>query len=624
MLSYHQHIETFALPLVTRSDAGRTNEDRALWSTRVAHPGNYATLVGYECSDAFGYGLSMNDPGEILSSWAEFRLSPPSEFLLTCLRYIHDYTDSHGQAIFSPRTATGLTTMIASRSYGPELYRMCAMIAGASASGIKPGELLVAGRATPSRIRQIFSDADRPHALLIEDDQLVFANHQPIWRQAFSRAPLSVALASFLAEALGFDVFLDAYHKLGQDIEASSIKTIANDLSKRLYRFLAEHLPRSSERQITLLLQQYLEQSLSPDAKLSESNITDEIIFDFWCEKSLDKEVSLKLYDTCLRAWVTFRSGVVIASQSRFSSADSLTDDEHRLDHLTIDHFYGENDDVSFLEAGPKAFQSSMVLSGDKSSGLKAGFDGLAVPPADSIKMFSNTERDKIELLAHANDQAIPLKQSMLRGMVFPLMQNRLTQATRVSKKQPDINTVMAEAGPNPYQNCVEAWADIQTVALGTARTACQRLIEEQQLAGLALLTSMLDDEEKHELISLMHEAGVTSDQSALLAENLFDKLENRPAQSALNTILSELKSGARKYRRAGLKEAPADSDDHSAWHDGLYLAAGYAQMIANDLDIFLKEMESTGDTLETLYLKDQMIFKQQFNRIYKSEHGDG
>jgi hypothetical protein len=126
------------------------------------------------------------------------------------------------------------------------------------------------------------------------------------------------------------------------------------------------------------------------------------------------------------------------------------------------------------------------------------------------------------------------------------------------------------------------------------------------------------------QLISLMHEAGVTSDQSALLAENLFDKLENRPAQSALNTILSELKSGARKYRRAGLKEAPADSDDHSAWHDGLYLAAGYAQMIANDLDIFLKEMESTGDTLETLYLKDQMIFKQQFNRIYKSEHGDG
>lgn len=624
MLSYHQHIHTLALPLILQSDAGRANRDRALWSTRVARPGNYATLGQYQFSDACGYGQLMSDPGEILSSWAEFRLAPPSEFLLTCLRHIHDATDGYGQAIFSPRTAATLTTMIASRSYGPELYRMTAMIAGASASGLNPGELLLAGRATPARIRQMFSDADRPDALKIEDDQLVFATHQPVWRQAFSRAPLSVALASFLAEALGFDVFLDAYDKLGQNIEASSIKTISNDLSKRLYRFLAEHLPRSSERQITLLLQDYLEQSLSSDAKLSENDITDQIILDFWCEKSLDKEVSLKLYDTCLRAWVTFRRGVVMASQSRFSSADSLTDDEHRLDDLTIDHFYGETDDVSFLEAGPKAFQSSMVLSGDKSSGLKTSYDGLAMPPADRIKMFSNTERDKIELLAYADDQAAALKPSMLRGMVFPLLQNRLTQATRVSKKQPDIDALMAEAAPNPYQDCLEAWKDIQVVALGTARTACQRLIEERQLAGLALLTAMLDDEGKRELTDLMQEAGVSSDQSTLSAENLFDLLENRPAQTALKAILSELKSGARKYRRSGLKEAPADRDELIPWYDGLYLAAGYAEKIAHALDIFLKEIEAMGDQYEDLYRKDQVIFKEQFNRIYKSEHGDG
>lgn len=623
MLSY-RHIEMIPPP-----QAMGRHDHRAklgvLWSRRVARQSNYATLKKYQYCDSFGYGQLMNDPSEILSSWAEFRLSPPSEFLLTCLRHIHDATDSHGQAIFSPRTAAMLTTMIASRSYGPELYRMSGLIAAASASGINPGELLLAGRATPARIRAMFSDSDRHDALEIKDDQLVFANHQPIWRQAFSRTPLSLALASFLAEALGFDVFLDVYDKLGKDLGASAIKAISNDLSKRLYRFLAEHLPRSSERQITLLLQEYLEQSLSPEARLSESDITDEMIFDFWCEKSLDKEVSLKLYDTCLRAWVTFRRGVVMASQARFSTADSLTDDEHRLDRLTIDHLYGEDDDdVSFLDAGPKMFQSSMVLSGETSSGMKAGYDGLAMPPADHIKIFSNAERDNIELLAHANDQVSPLKRSILRGMVFPSIQNRLTQATRVSKDQPDVDAMMADENHNAYQDCLETWKDIKGVAIGTARTACQRLIEDQQLAGLALLAGMLDEAGKRELTSLMNAAGILSDRVTLSADSLFDQLENRPANSALNTMLSELKSGARKYRRAGLKGPPTDLDDHSAWHDGLYLAAGYAEMIAHELDHILKEMDAISDTMEDQYRSDQVIFKQQFNLIYKSEHGNG
>jgi len=87
---------------------------------------------------------------------------------------------------------------------------------------------------------------------------------------------------------------------------------------------------------------------------------------------------------------------------------------------------------------------------------------------------------------------------------------------------------------------------------------------------------------------------------------------------------LSELKSGARKYRRSGLKEAPADRDELIPWYDGLYLAAGYAEKIAHALDIFLKEIEAMGDQYEDLYRKDQVIFKEQFNRIYKSEHGDG
>ncbi|MGB2489233.1 MAG: hypothetical protein ACPIDZ_09840, partial [Candidatus Puniceispirillales bacterium] len=104
----------------------------------------------------------MSDPSDILSSWAEFRLNPPSDYLLNCLRHIHDATDQHSEAIFSPRVATLITTMIASRSYGQELYRLCGFMSAAAASGINIGELLLGGRATAARVNRLFDDAIIP------------------------------------------------------------------------------------------------------------------------------------------------------------------------------------------------------------------------------------------------------------------------------------------------------------------------------------------------------------------------------------------------------------------------------------------------------------------------------
>ena len=85
----------------------------------------------------------MNDPpSDILSSWAEFRLNPPSDYLLNCLRHIHDATDHRGEAVFSPRVATLIKAMIASRSYG-QSFTDCAFMSAAAASGINIGELLL-------------------------------------------------------------------------------------------------------------------------------------------------------------------------------------------------------------------------------------------------------------------------------------------------------------------------------------------------------------------------------------------------------------------------------------------------------------------------------------------------
>ena len=150
---------------------------------------------------------------------------------------------------------------------------------------------------------------------------------------------------NFLCEALGFDVFIDIYNQLGKDTKAATIKTISNDLSKQLYRFLGEHLPRSSERKIAMLLQDYIASQIDDHASLTADDVNDDIIFNFWCEKSLDPELSLKLYDTSLQAWINFRQGLQLASHYSLHT-DSLDDAEYRQPgKLAVSCFHHDDSD---------------------------------------------------------------------------------------------------------------------------------------------------------------------------------------------------------------------------------------------------------------------------------------
>ena len=66
---------------------------------------------------------AMVDPTEILAGWAEFTLTPPSEYFLNCLRSVGEATTGNGAPAYQPDTISQLITTIAGRGYGPLLFR---------------------------------------------------------------------------------------------------------------------------------------------------------------------------------------------------------------------------------------------------------------------------------------------------------------------------------------------------------------------------------------------------------------------------------------------------------------------------------------------------------------------
>lgn len=561
----------------------------------------------------------MNDPSTILSSWAEFRLNPPSEHLLNCLRNINDATDIQGEPIFSPRVSSLITSMVASRSYGQELYRLCGFMAAASASGINFDELLFGGRATSARVNQLFNQARIADDIKLSDRHIILTSHSPTYQIDMARSPVIIGLADFICEALGIDIFIKIYERLGQDTSSNAIKTTSNDLSKQIYRFLGEHLPRSSERKISNLLQDYLMAELDDNSTISASDVDNQVILNFWLEKSLDPELSLKLYDTCLRAWITFRQGLDLASKSRVN-ADSLSDANYHLNTLMMSYFDQSEEDVSISDYRPPAIQSSDTFITEDRRGLQFAIHEMDKPPLDGIKMLNNGEKARISLLVHADKHATALRHSVLRGAVFSQAQNRITQSLRDQPQAKlDIISMMPDIEDAAYSNWLTEWKDVLAVADGTLKTACQRLLEAQHIEGLTILVRQLSNDARLELSRLMQDAASSPNASNQTAQTVFAALDKSKAKSALKAKLAEIKTTARGFRRAGLKSAPAGINDLDIWHDNLARAAELTEIIIMAIQRFIEAIAATYD-LDALFRQDHKIFANQFLLIYKSE----
>ena len=594
------------------------NESNRLFISSKHDKLDYTNLTYYA---AIRKNQIMNDPSDILSSWAEFRLNPPSSYLMNCLRHIHDATDIRGDAVFSPRVATLITTMIASRSYGQELYRLCGFMSAAAASGIDAGTLLLGGRATPARVNQLFDNAIIPDSIHIADRYIMLTTHTPAYQIDMARCPVILGLANFICEALGFDVFINIYDQLGKDTKPTAIKTISNDLSKQLYRFLGDHLPRSSERKITMLLQDYLASQISNDHHLSANDVDDALIFDFWCEKSLDPEYSLKLYDTCLRAWISFRQGLDLASHSS-AHPDSLDDAAFRLDHLALRCFHNADHDrnIHDTNAAPAMTQSSDTWMHDNKQTMRSAFHELIAPPIDTIKMLNNGEKDKLSLLLHADTHAMALYRSLFRGVVFSPVQNRLTQALRDQPdSKPDMASMMPPENQPAYSAWLAEWRDIVNVARGCVQTACQRLIEARDMQGLQILMRQLSEQARGELAMLMQDKGLSGTSTDITAETMFAALDQGKTAPVLKAECADIKKTARAYRRAGLKQPPAGINDLDVWYDRLHQAAELTEVIIEAMEDFLTRLADIQQ-LDDQFKQDHAIFAEQFSRIYKSE----
>jgi len=576
----------------------------------------------------------MVDPTEVLGDWAEFTLTPPSEYLLNCLRSVAEATAGNGEPAYLPDTISQLITTIAGRGYGPLLFRTVHVMSAAAIQEVRLDQLLVTELPLTSRSarRLLFTEiAAASRFLGARDDILEFAepaSGNTVFKLHSRQVPLAAACLEFLVEALGFECLHNAFNELADDHGSARRKAVAKDLSARLYSFLGEHLPQVAERNMARLLADYLEAEIGAPRFVAE-DIDDQLILDFWVEKSGDDTLSFRLFGTAARAWLSFRENLIHARSDAFDVHLSLTttfedEDLDRLSHLAISSAPDEDDGTTSPDLGQLVGDAPIPTS---------WLADLQRPPCSDIKFLTKTELAKLSVPALSGSAGRGLVLTCLRLAAFGPLQNRLVQASRSGRvDNDDIDREIAALGDNSYGGLLDEWRALEVTVGDVATTAFFRLWEAGSPVIFEYLAQHGDDSTRQEMAAIAAElqrqmAGEDADEEPVskLAERVLARIDNLPSDSPTARTRQNMKRVSQSYRRQGLRSADKvtetgadDAASTEAATDRLHaLACGGDRLLK--LARHLASLNRPDPALESRGADDLVVFTRHFSQLHET-----
>jgi len=568
------------------------------------------------------------DPVEILGTWPEFILEPPSEHLINCFRSIGDALTASGKPVYDRSTVITLTTSIASRSYGPELYRAVHVLAAAAMTETSIDQVILPkSPLTGANVLALLQQGRQTETLVIEKHLLRFSDHATSTEHmkiSARQLPAAIALIEFLIESLGFETVYQTYEAFIQNADSISISAVTKTLSAALYRFLGEHLPSASDRQMVQLLSNYITKNDKGSGSIFPEDVTDDLIYDFWCEHAHDDNVSFRLFATAAQAWMTYRNALNLASTDAFSrhfSIDQMQEDG-QFDRLQQQQSHHQpNDETDNNKPGASSLAEIVADINAPSQWLH----DLLSPPCDHIKFFTKVEQEYITFPLLAGSAATALTLTCLRVAVFSPLQNKIVQAKR-GKADNASDALFTQLTDTAYLDVAGQWHDMIAVASGLRDTAYFRLWEAKAPQFFAYFAEVGTEEERkalgeitQEQATKMKDLPTIGSHVDMIANAVFTALELVPPSHLLRSKKAKMKETAHRFRRKGL--VPNTSNDataHLDWLEALFVGGERL----NKIDGFMRDLTTTADNkmaqLQTHFKQDQHIFRDQLKSLHE------
>ena len=344
----------------------------------------------------------------------------PSEELRAAFAAVGETTTASGDPKYAKSTVHQLARTVVCRAYAKPVLQLCHLIMIAEICGRPQGYtpfFFTSVSATARNYRAVLERAlaMSPQRSDIEptENGVAIVYRDGKFGVAYSRMPFLTALLDFLVTALGFAEVDDVVSELVQARDQKSAGAAANQLSRQLYHYLADHLPTvQSQDKFQAVLSFVKSASAQEAGGASDLEVDDATVLAFWQRyaSAEDSPGDFRSFRSVFDGFVDFIRAVE-ASQSR-SAFD-------RADPIGGDREAGEldPDEMADLVEAADEWRSPLEVLDDE--------------PAKRIRFLNKTEREAIDMVMIKGPQAFKLPISLLRAEVFGSTQARITQALR-------------------------------------------------------------------------------------------------------------------------------------------------------------------------------------------------
>ena len=425
-----------------------------------------------------------------------------------------------------------VAAVVAGRAYGTMLLELCHLVRAALLGG--PPSLRVRGfewlfwgveTARGHAYRGAFEHADFDPSAPVEvrEDSVVLAYPRAAFAVRYGRMPTLAAMMEFMVSMLGYRDLVQSVEPLGNaSATPRTVADAANELSRRLYAVLGDHLPPAHEQRRFHAMTAFLENRAGPD--FTEDDIDDVAVLAFWLAKAVqDREADFRGYRTTWRGFV--RLIRVLSESTTLASID----------------------DPGEMEAG----MAERIAAADASEpAANDPLDALGEAPAASVKALSKRQMRLLEMPVGDPDAIRRLPLSYLRSACFGPLQNRLSQALRRKAGADEIRALVDEANDVGYAEHL-ALLEESTNQIRLVARACYHVLRQSDSAHDRGAADIAVLAEAREAFNSLNRAGF--DRSALTDP------ERRPAFVALADILADVAERLRTAQRAL---------DASSWRD--------------------------------------------------------
>jgi hypothetical protein len=515
----------------------------------------------------------------------------------------------NGEAKFSPVVCRDLSKAISCRNYAGAVLELCHLAHIAEACGAGAGYVDFFWAHGPARSsgfrgtlqKSFLSPTWRGTNLKISAAAIDIQYPDGAFSVTFSRMAFLSSLMHFLFYSVDYCDLDDVFREMMvPGISKAGVSTSANNLSRRLYDYLKDHLSTAQTMRKRHSLIDYMQERHGP--YFTPLAIDDETILDFWISKpSLDVAggSDFKTYESVFRAFLRLRQAL-----------------EQAADLYVIDGGLSIGSDREAGEVDPDTIQTMIEAVDEYRSPLLA----LQEPPADAIKFLNNKERSGLELLMDCGKAAFDLSVSLMRCEVFAKGQGRITQALRRKVDAQELHKVIDDCAQQTYEDRKDEFSRTSLHIDSMLLASLFSLVQARNEEAISLIVALKPDLDLSSFADVLQTEDETADNvvmfnSASVSDRFMNMIDDteKVGKDVVSLVADARKTFKGISRQGFDAESLSDKTVVAGFAVGVPILLGIRVHLNNFLRVLEKNENWSGQ-----FDADRSVFTQQFQVLYE------